>query len=96
MAFRLARVNHTKKDSQSLIVKFAEIQQDRQQILEGKRDSGEELQDKARKVADHMDDVKAAHAAGIRWAGAQRHRVSFFAGCLKKNVGLLLIFAGQG
>jgi hypothetical protein len=25
------------------------------------------------------------HAAGIRWSGAQRHRGSFFAGCLKEN-----------
>jgi hypothetical protein len=34
--------------------------------LEGKRDSGEELQDKARKVADYMDDVKAAKFSELR------------------------------
>jgi hypothetical protein len=76
-------------------VKFAEIQQDRQQILNGKKDSGEELQDKARKVADYMDDVKAAHSAGIRWAGAQRYRESFFAGCLKEDERDCLIFLFQ-
>jgi len=36
--------------------------------LEGKRDSGEELQDKARKVADYMDDVKAAKFSELRSA----------------------------
>ena len=34
--------------------------------LEGKRDSGEELKDKARKVADYMDDVKAAKFSELR------------------------------
>jgi hypothetical protein len=36
------------------------------QIPGGKRDSGEELQDKARKVADYMDDVKAAKFSELR------------------------------
>jgi hypothetical protein len=47
-------------------VKFAEIQHDRQQIQEGKRDSWEDLQDKARKVADYMDEVKAAKFSELR------------------------------
>jgi hypothetical protein len=34
--------------------------------LEGKRDSVEELQDKARKLADYMDDVKVAKFAELR------------------------------
>jgi hypothetical protein len=34
--------------------------------LEGKRDSGEKLQDKARKVADYMDDVKASKFSELR------------------------------